>query len=225
MLNTPPAFRDADLPRLHDHIRRAPFATLVTVARAGAEVDDAGPIASHLPLMLDERPGASGVLLGHLARANAQWHASDLSRPALAIFPGPDAYISPSWYPAKREHGRVVPTWNYSVVHARGRLEVFEDEESLRDVVERLTRRHEGTLPAPWNVDDAPVDFVRGQLKGIVGVRLVIEALEGKAKLSQNRPQADREGVVSGLATRPDDGSAAIAAQMVERGIAGQADK
>jgi transcriptional regulator len=222
MLYMPAPFLDTDLPRLHEHIRKAPFATLVTVAGEGAP--GVGPIASHIPLLLDAEAGAQGVLIGHLARANPQWHVSDLGRPALAIFAGPNAYISPSWYPSKREHGRVVPTWNYTVVHASGRLEVVADEESLYELVDRLTRRNERALPAPWNVTDAPAHFVRAQLKDIVGVRLTIETLEGKAKLSQNRPQPDREGVVSGLAQRPDQGSAAIAGLMSERGLAGKRD-
>jgi transcriptional regulator len=154
---------------------------------------------SHLPLLLDPTAGRYGELTGHLARANPQWRTSDLRKPALAIFMGPDAYVSPSWYPAKQEHGRVVPTWNYSTVHARGTLEVFDDPQRLAALVTRLTDLHEGRFAAPWKVTDAPADYLQKQLHAIVGFVLKIESLDGKLKLSQNRSMADRRGVVAGL--------------------------
>ncbi len=192
MLYVPPAHREQDLATLHAHIAATGLATLVTVG-------EDGPLVSHLPLLLDPAAGRYGELTGHLARANPQWRTSDLRKPALAIFMGPDAYVSPSWYPAKQEHGRVVPTWNYSTVHARGTLEVFDDPQRLAALVTRLTDLHEGRFAAPWKVTDAPADYLQKQLHAIVGFVLKIESLDGKLKLSQNRSMADRRGVVAGL--------------------------
>jgi transcriptional regulator len=192
MLYTPPAFRESDPAKLHEHILACSLAMLVTAS-------DAGPLVSHLPFILEPETGPHGELIGHLARANPQWRASDLGKPALAVFMGPDAYVSPSWYASKKTDPRVVPTWNYVAVYARGRLEVFEDAERLKAVVTRLTERHEAGFSAPWQVSDAPADFLARMLRGIVGVRLVIEEIEGKRKLSQNRSAADREGVIAGL--------------------------
>ncbi|MEZ5776468.1 MAG: FMN-binding negative transcriptional regulator [Hyphomicrobiaceae bacterium] len=192
MLYTPPAFRLDDLAALHDHMDRTGLAMIVTV---GAE----GPLISHVPLLLDRNEGTHGTLRGHLAKANPQIALSDTGREAVAVFPGPDAYVSPGWYATKREHGRVVPTWNYAVVHARGRLSFFEDSDRLQDVVDRLTQRHEAGRPGPWSIFDAPAPFIAAQLKGIVGFEISIERIEGKQKLSQNRSQDDRAGVVQGL--------------------------
>jgi transcriptional regulator len=192
MLYNPPAHREQDLATLHAHIAATGLATLVTVG-------DDGPLVSHLPLLLDPAAGRHGELTGHLARANPQWRTSDLRKPALAIFMGPDAYVSPSWYPAKQEHGRVVPTWNYSTVHARGTLEFFHEPERLAALVTRLTDRYESRFAAPWKVTDAPAGYLQKQLHAIVGFVLKIESLDGKLKLSQNRSLADRRGVVAGL--------------------------
>lgn len=146
------------------------------------------------------------MIYGHVAKANPQWRAPVLGD-GLAIFMGPDAYVTPAWYQAKQETGKVVPTWNYVAVHAYGPIEFFEDADRLLDVVTRLTNLHEGGRAAPWSVSDAPPDFIQSQLKGIVGLRLPITRLEGKRKMSQNRNAADRAGVVSGLAAsdRPSD--------------------
>jgi transcriptional regulator len=176
-----------------------------------------GPLVSHLPMLLEPDVGPHGRLIGHLARANRQWRESDLAQPAVAVFMGPDAYVSPNWYPSKAEHHRVVPTWNYLTVHARGSLAFHEDTEWLHDAVTRITQRHEEGRSRPWAVGDAPLDFVAAQLKGIVGVSLGIATLEGKAKLSQNRPAADQEGVRSGLAQESDTGSAAVRDLMMAR--------
>ncbi|RWD66201.1 MAG: FMN-binding negative transcriptional regulator [Mesorhizobium sp.] len=195
----PPAFRDDDTESLRATIRAARLATLVT---ATAE----GPRATPLPLFLDDSEGEHGVIYGHVAKANPQWRAPVLGD-GLAIFMGPDAYVTPAWYQAKQETGKVVPTWNYVAVHAYGPIEFFEDADRLLDVVTRLTNLHEGGRAAPWSVSDAPPDFIQSQLKGIVGLRLPITRLEGKRKMSQNRNVADRAGVVSGLAAsdRPSD--------------------
>jgi len=169
---------------------------------------------SHVPLLLDAGIGRYGALTGHLARANPQWRASDLGKPALAIFMGPDASVSPSWYPSKHEHGRAVPTWNYTTVHARGTLEILDDPQRLLAHVEQLTDRHEGRFAVPWKVGDAPADYLQRHLKGLVGIALKIESLEGKMKLSQNRSTADRRGVVAGLSASDRAGDRATAALM-----------
>ncbi|WP_417307507.1 FMN-binding negative transcriptional regulator [Devosia sp.] len=189
---TPPAFRENDPAELHRHMRAARLSTLVTSTADGL-------MATPLPLMLDDAEGEHGVLYGHLARANPQW-STPSSGEALVIFNGPDAYVTPSWYAAKREHGKVVPTWNYVAVHAYGALELFDDATRLHDVVTRLTALHEGSRPDPWAVSDAPQQFIAAQLKGIVGVRVVLRRIEGKVKMSQNRSEADRRGVADGLA-------------------------
>jgi transcriptional regulator len=142
-------------------------------------------------------------VIAHLARANEQWRAIEPSSPGLLVVGGPQAYVSPSWYAAKAEHGRVVPTWNYSSVHLTGRVTVVDDADWVRDVVTRLTDTHEAAYAEPWRVTDAPASFVDGMLKAIVGVELRVERIEAKAKLSQNRSRADREGVVAGLGDHP----------------------
>ncbi len=189
---TPPAFKEDDPTEIRRIIREARLSTLVTMTEEGL-------VATPLPLFLDESEGERGTLYGHLARANPQWRLAPQAD-ALVIFSGPDAYVSPNWYASKREHGKVVPTWNYVAVHAYGRPEFFEGEERLHEVVSRLTQLHENRRAQPWAVGDAPDQFVKAQLKGIIGVRLPISRIEGKRKMSQNRPAADRAGVVSGLA-------------------------
>ncbi len=183
-------------------MRAAPFASLVTMGSEGLE-------ATPLPLMLDPDDGPQGSLIGHIARANPQWRTASAEHEALAIFSGPDSYITPSWYETKRLTGKVVPTWNYVTVHVRGRVTFFQDPERLLDLVRRLTDRHEGERAAPWAVSDAPPEFIQSQLRAIVGLRLEITALTGKWKMSQNRSPADRAGVVAGL--RADGGPVAEA--------------
>jgi transcriptional regulator len=188
----PPAFREDDLAALHGTMQEARLANLVTATGEGL-------MATPLPLFLATKEGPYGTLYGHLARANRQWRLPPAGE-AMALFMGPDAYVSPSWYPSKQEHHRVVPTWNYVAVHAFGPAEFFEDADRLLDLVTRLTDLHERPRAEPWAVADAPPDFVRAQLKGIVGLRLPITRIEGKRKMSQNRPEADRRGVAAGLA-------------------------
>jgi transcriptional regulator len=214
MLYTPPAFKIDDVALLHEHIECTGLAVLVTTG-------DDGPLVSHLPLLLDREAGRHGVLIGHLARANPQLRRSRLDQTVVAIFQGPDAYVSPGWYASKREHGRVVPTWNYAVVHARGRLSLFEEPERLRSAVDRLTARHEAHSAQPWTTADAPDGFIESQLKGIVGIELAISSLEGKYKLSQNRPAADQAGVVEGLRGLG-TGEAATAALMTKHRMGSQ---
>ncbi|WGD31924.1 FMN-binding negative transcriptional regulator [Ancylobacter sp. WKF20] len=203
---TPPAFREDDPATLRQIIRAARLATLVTATADGL-------MATPLPLYLDESEGAHGVLYGHLAKANPQWKAAPLGE-ALVLFSGADAYITPSWYAAKREHGKVVPTWNYEAVHAYGPAEFFEDAARLREAVTRLTQLYEQPRAEPWAVTDAPETFIASQLKGIVGLRLPITRLEGKRKMSQNRSEADREGVARGLAESDSPSDRAVAAMI-----------
>ncbi|MEH3147146.1 MAG: FMN-binding negative transcriptional regulator [Methylobacterium frigidaeris] len=192
---TPPAFRDDDRPGLLATMRAARLANFVT-----ATAD--GPLVTPLPLFVDETEGEHGVIYGHLARANPQWRVPPLGE-GLAVFMGPDAYVTPSWYETKRETGKVVPTWNYVAVHAHGPVEFFEDAQRLLDAVTRLTTLHEAPRTAPWAVGDAPAAFIAAQLRGIVGLRMPITRLEGKRKMSQNRSAADRAGVAAGLAASP----------------------
>lgn len=189
---TPPAFRDDDRDSIHATIRAARLANFVTATPDGV-------LATPLPLYLDENEGEHGVLYGHLAKANPQWRTPAIGD-GLAIFMGPDAYITPSWYATKQETGKVVPTWNYVAVHAYGPVEFFDDPARLLAAVTRLTNIHEGERAAPWAVSDAPPDFIQAQLRGIVGIRMPITRLEGKRKMSQNRPEADRANVAAGLA-------------------------
>ncbi len=200
-----PAFRLDDLPRLHQHLREHALALLVSQT-------EAGPLVSHLPLWLDPDEGPYGTLYGHLARSNPQAEALTGAGRVLAVFQGPQAYVSPSFYPGKAEHGRVVPTWNYQAVHARGTVEVFDEPERLLPLLERLTNQHEAGRAQPWQVADAPADYLQGMLRAIRGLRLPLDSLQGIAKLSQNRNAADRTGVRQGLAASPVPGDQALAA-------------
>ena len=188
----PPAFQETDLGALHAVIRAARLSTFVTATAEGL-------IGTPLPMILDETEGPHGTLYGHVARANPQWKLAPVGD-AMAVFIGPDAYVTPSWYATKRETGKVVPTWNYIAVHAYGPVEFFEDADRLRDVVTRLTNLHESARVERWAVTDAPETFIQSQLRGIVGLRMPITRIDGKRKMSQNRSAEDRAGVVEGLA-------------------------
>jgi transcriptional regulator len=171
---------------------------LLLARHRAADLVTAGPDgleATMLPLLHDRD---QGTLLGHFARNNDHWKRAD-GQQALVIVRGPDSYISPTWYPSKAEHGRVVPTWNYMTAHVHGRVTIHDDVDWLESLVRRLTDAHEAGNPAPWSVDDAPEKFFRGQLRAIVGVEVRIERIDAKFKLSQNRPPADVDGVVTGL--------------------------
>ena len=194
---TPRAFALEDLPELHQLIQHTRLAQLVTFGEHGLQ-------PSHLPLLLNPNEGPNGTLYGHLAKANPQWRDLQNGSDALVIFAGAEAYISPSFYPAKAEHGKVVPTWNYIAVHAYGKAEVFTDAERLLAVVSALTDRHENGRARPWAVSDAPADYIDGMLKAIVGFALPMDRLIGKRKLSQNRSSADIAGVRDGLAASAD---------------------
>lgn len=194
---TPAAFRDDDTHSLHRLMDETRLAILVTH-------DENGMQASHLPLLLRSDQGANGTLYGHLARANPQWRALQAGAQVMVIFPGADAYVSPAFYPAKAEHGKVVPTWNYLAIHAYGTAEVFSDAQRLLEVVSGLTHKHEANRASPWAVADAPADYIDKMLGAIVGFALPIERLEGKRKLSQNRSAEDINGVREGLSASSD---------------------
>ena len=181
--------------------------------------DGTKPVASLIPVIWDRTGAAEGEpgrLLGHLALANPQWRTVGPDTVALAIVHGPQAYVSPSWYPSTARHGKMVPTWNYVSVHFTGPLTVHRDPEWLRDVVTRLTARHEACLPSPWHVTDAPEEFIDSQLRAIVGVELTITTVEAKEKLSQNRNPEDRAGALEGMRGEPGPGAAEIAERMAE---------
>jgi transcriptional regulator len=203
---TPPAFVVSERSELYEMMRQCHLANFITATLTG-------PMATPLPLLLDETEGEMGVLYGHLARPNPQWQA-DVVGHGLAAFMGPDAYVTPSWYATKAEHGKVVPTWNYAAVHASGPVEFFDDADRLLEVVNRLTNHHEASRIQPWTVADAPETFISGQLRGIIGVRMPIVDLKGKRKMSQNRPAADREGVRRGLEDRGERHDIMVAAMV-----------
>jgi transcriptional regulator len=188
----PSHFEESRPDVLHELIRQHPLAALVTLGSKGLE-------ANHIPLELDPEPAPFGTLRGHVARGNPLWRDFSRAIEALAVFQGPQAYISPSWYQTKRETGKVVPTYNYIVVHAYGPIRIIEDRAWLRGLVERLTNRYEAGRAKPWKVTDAPADFVEQMLGAIVGIEIPLTRLVGKWKVSQNRPSADRDGVVAGL--------------------------
>lgn len=202
----PPHFRDDTRTAQHGLIRTYPLGLLIT---GGAD----GLIANPIPFLLDET-GTHGTLRAHLARANPQWQALAEAQDCLVVFQGPQGYVTPDWYASKREHGRVVPTWNYATVHVWGRARVIGDADWLRRQIVDLTALREAPRAAPWAVDDAPAPFVAAQMRAIVGIEIPIARIEGKWKMSQNRPEADRAGVIAGMRA---DGEAALAEIVAER--------
>jgi transcriptional regulator len=188
----PAHFEENRLEVLHGLIDARPLGTLVTLGSDGLN-------ANHLPFELDRGAGAFGTLRAHVARANPVWHDLNDTVQPLVVFQGPHAYVSPSWYPSKRENGRAVPTWNYAVVHAHGPLRIVDDRDWLRALLERLTARHETQIGKGWRIDDAPADYIDKMLAVVVGIEMPITHLTGKWKVSQNQPAANREGVVAGL--------------------------
>lgn len=205
----PSQFAETRIDVLHGLIAAHPLGTLVTLTPDGLD-------ANHTPFEIDPHPAPNGTLRGHFARANPVWRDARRDHEALVIFQGPDRYISPSWYETRRESGQVVPTWNYAVVHAHGPLRVIEDKTWLRVFVGHLTDRYEAGRGEPWKVEDAPADFIDKLLDAIVGVEIPITRLAGKWKVSQNRPAADRDGVVNGL-NAEGGASAEMMADLVRR--------
>ena len=206
MANANRQFQVTDPATLHALVRTQPLATLV-IAQACALH------ANHVPLYLDPARGPQGTLIGHVARANALWPL--LPQQAVAVFHGPQAYVSPSWYPSKALDGKQVPTWNYAAVHAHGTLSAFDDPERLRAVLETLTEQHEAHRPDPWRIDDAPPDYIDRLLRAIVGIELAVDRWEGLWKMSQNRTDTDRAGVVQGLRAEGVPGAQAMADLML----------
>ncbi len=191
----PKHFEQHDPAALHGLMREHPLATLVTL---GSD----GPTADHIPLEFIATEGAHGLLRGHVARANPLWQQA-AGRPVLAVFCGPQAYITPSWYPSKAATHKVVPTWNYTVVHVHGVLRAVDDAPWLRALVGGLTDHHEAPRAQPWAVSDAPDDYVQQMLRAIVGIEIPVTRLVGKWKISQNRSETDRLGVADGLGSHP----------------------
>ncbi|MGH6705088.1 MAG: FMN-binding negative transcriptional regulator [Bradyrhizobium sp.] len=206
----PPAFREDRLEVQHAFIRAHPLGLLITAGPAGL-------IANLFPFLLDSDGSGKGTLRLHIARANPQWRELAAIEQCLVVFRGPHDYVTPSWYATKRETGKVVPTWNYTMVQVRGRPRIVDDEAWLRRQLEDLTFSREGRRAAPWQVDDAPADFIAAQMRVIVGVEIPILGIEGKWKMSQNRPEADRLGVVAGFREAGEAGEA-MAALVAERG-------
>jgi transcriptional regulator len=206
----PAHFAVSDLDEIANFVDGAGTADLVTF-------DGTQPVSTLLPVIWDRTEGQNGRLIGHVARSNPQWSTAAAGVPALAIVHGPQAYISPSWYESTKEHGRTVPTWNYTTVHFTGPVTFRRDEDWLRDVVTRLTERYEAGRERRWWVSDAPEQFIVGQLRAIVGVELLVERIEAKNKLSQNRPQQDRANVITALRAERGDGDRAIAELMAGR--------
>ncbi|MEO5653192.1 MAG: FMN-binding negative transcriptional regulator [Marmoricola sp.] len=198
-----PHFNQMPDPEVAEFLDAVGAAELITTG------PDGYPLATLLPLVRDE-----DRLVLHMARANPHWRTISPGTPALAVVAGPQAYVSPSWYASKAEHGRVVPTWNYSAVHLTGRATVHDDPEWVRDAVTRLTEQHEQRRSDPWAVTDAPAVFVDKQLRAIVGIEFVLERVEAKAKLSQNRSSDDRTGVLDGLDREGGSREAEVASAM-----------
>ncbi len=192
---TPAHFNEDRIDVLHELIRHHPLGTLITMTADGLN-------ANHVPFMIDPQPAPLGLLRGHVARNNPVWQTFDANVDALVVFQGPDAYISPSWYPSKQQHGKVVPTWNYAVVHVAGPLVIRDDVNWMRDFLSNVTDHFEtarSTTSLRWKMYDAPEDYLQTMMRAVVGIEIPMASIQGKWKVSQNRPRADREGVARGL--------------------------
>jgi len=211
----PSPFAENDPAVLHALIRAHPLGTWVTTN--GEEL-----VANHVPFLIDAKRGPHGTLIAHVARANPVWRTFSTTVRSLVVFQGVNTYITPSWYPSKRAHGKAVPTWNYAVVHAQGTPRAIEDRGWLRHHLDALVATHEATQPMPWKIADAPADFVDGLLRVIVGIEIPLDSLSGKWKVSQNRPEPDKRGVVDGLAARG-EATAAAMAELVRQHIVADA--
>src|SRR5271169_616314 len=207
---TPRWFKEDRLPVLHEAIERISFGTLVTSAPKRL-------LASHIPMFVDKSKGSYGTLYGHIARGNSQWRDSSQEVESLAMFVGPDAYITPNWYQSRVDSGEVVPTWNYVAIHVYGKTTFFEERARLLELVTHLTNVHEAPFQNPWKVDDAPRDYIESELKLIVGFEMPISRIEGKWKLNQNRSEADRNGVIRGLGELHDGNADLVVAEMEKR--------
>jgi transcriptional regulator len=202
----PPHFREDDVAVQHALIRAHPLGLLISNGPSGL-------LANPIPFLVDPTPDGPGTLRCHVARANLQWQELESVAPCLVVFQGPQDYVTPSWYATKRETGKVVPTWNYATVHCWGTARVIHDEAWIRRQIGDLTNSREGRRAAPWKVEDAPPEFTRAQIRAIVGIEIPIARIEGKWKMSQNRNEADRRGVVAGYRADDHAGMAAIVAE------------
>ncbi len=212
----PSHFKVEDRAALLGVIRAHPLATLVTMGEGGL-------IANPVPFVLHEAEGNNGVLRAHLARPNGQWKEIAAGAQTLVVFTGVELYVTPAWYASKQEHGRVVPTWNYVTVQVRGPARAIEDPAWLREQLESRTRQQEAPRAEPWSVTDSPAPFVAGQMRGIVGIEIEIASMLGKFKLSQNRQEADKVGVLNGLSAEPESGSQAMAELLKAHAFGGSA--
>ncbi|MDD2924165.1 FMN-binding negative transcriptional regulator [Rhodoferax sp.] len=204
MTYLPPHFAETDTATLHALVRAHPLATWVVQHQGEL-------LVNHIPLLLDAERGEHGTLLGHVARANPVWQALADGAPSVAVFTGPQAYVSPNWYPSKHAHGKAVPTWNYAVVHVHGVPQAIDDPARVLDIVTRLTRVHEAAQARPWQVADAPADYLANLLKAIVAIEFPVQRWVGKWKVSQNRPTADQQGVATGLREQGREAAAQMA--------------
>jgi transcriptional regulator len=212
----PAHFAESRIEILRDFIKAHPFGALVSNGENGLE-------ASHLPVFLDDEQATGKRLLRcHMARANRQWKACVSAPSVLLIFTGPDHYISPSWYPSKEEHGKVVPTWNYAAVHVYGQVRLFEGTGELLNHIQELTNANESVFPVSWRVADAPPDYIEALTRSIVGLEISIERMEGKWKASQNRPLADQAGVIEGLEALGSEPALAMAELVKEKRNSGK---
>jgi transcriptional regulator len=207
----PAHFEEARPERLHALLRQFPLGLLVSLDGDGA------PVANSIPMLLDAGRGPRGTLVAHVARANPVWQQA-AGQTVLVVFQGPEGYVSPSSYPSKARHGKVVPTWNYAMVQARGVLQVMDAAALKHAIVSRLTERHEQARPAPWAVTDAPADYIDGMLRAIVGIEIALTQLTGKFKLSQNRSADDRAGVEADLQAQAEMSSRQLADWMRREG-------
>jgi transcriptional regulator len=206
----PKHYEETRLPVLHQLMRDYPLATLITHGPDGVNVN-------HIPIYLDSTQGEFGTLRAHVARANPIWQEAQADGAVVVVFHGPNTYVSPQWNPAKKLHGKAVPTWNYAVVHCHGRLRVVDDAAFVRANVDELSARHEAALPPPWTLDDAPADYAEKMLAAIVGLECVIERIVGKWKVSQNHPSATQQATVDGMLAHQGRGADAMADLMAER--------
>ena len=205
----PRHFEETRTEVLHALVRSHPLATLVTIGPQGLE-------ANHIPLYLRVQDAGPALLVGHVARANTLWQDTDLSVPVLAIFHAQQHYVSPGWYATKAQHGKVVPTWNYEVVHAKGRLQVHDDAVWVRQQMTELTTQQERSMAHPWSVDDAPREYTDTMLRHVVGISIAVEHWSGKRKLSQNQPADNQRSVIAALRTLGGDSAGAMAKAIQE---------
>ncbi|MDP3652138.1 MAG: FMN-binding negative transcriptional regulator [Rhodoferax sp.] len=208
MSYSPAQFQETDRATLHALVRAHPLATWIVQHQGEL-------LVNHIPMLLDADCGKHGTLVGHVARANPVWQALAAGATSVAVFSGPQAYVSPNWYPSKHAHGKAVPTWNYTTVHAHGVPQVMDDPARVLEVVTRLTQAHEAGQALPWQVADAPADYIDKLLRAIVAVEIPVQRWEGRWKVSQNRPAADQQGVAAGLNAQ--GGEAAQMAALVQQ--------